>query len=67
MAEATRPSLRARLVGFVRRLPRPSPRHLDLLLTFGGVALLAWGVSMIYMPAGFIAAGISFMILGSGA
>lgn len=37
------------------------------LLVAGGLILLAYGVAVIYRPAGFIAAGTIAMLLGIGA
>jgi hypothetical protein len=38
---------------------------MDVLLTFGGAALIAVGAGMVYRPAGFIAAGALALYLGA--
>lgn len=37
--------------------------HSQILLAFGGLAMVSFGISLIFMPAGVIVGGVSLLLL----
>ena len=52
------------VVGFAGRRARAVGRVTPVLLDVAGFGLVAYGVWLIYPPAGFIAAGVGASLLG---
>jgi hypothetical protein len=50
-----------RVIESIRRFARG---WVPIILLFGGICMMTWGICMIYYPAGWIFAGLAVLVAG---